>query len=230
MEKQNAKVAVAGFDCPGPDQGDAESGPPARIEPCCVYHFPLSQAELAQEAEEHEFNAQFDDMRERMAATLRDLDKEAAIDAMDQAEESHKAAGFSPVAARMFVLAGHAIFTVQNTKTGGRFTFKVSRAANRAAGPHFVSVLTGSDNNRDYSYLGTIFQGTDYRHGRKSHIGKDAPSAVAFAWLWALLRSGKPFPPSLRVHHESRCGRCGRRLTVPESIATGFGPDCAEMM
>src|ERR1700675_3055956 len=27
-----------------------------------------------------------------------------------------------------------------------------------------------------------------------------------------------------------KCGRCGKPLTVPESIASGFGPDCREMM
>jgi len=28
------------------------------------------------------------------------------------------------------------------------------------------------------------------------------------------------------VFHEGACGRCGRTLTVPESIASGFGPEC----
>jgi len=27
-------------ECPGPDEGDAESGPPDSIEPCCAKHFP----------------------------------------------------------------------------------------------------------------------------------------------------------------------------------------------
>jgi hypothetical protein len=27
-------------ECPGPDQGDAENGPPDSIEPCCAKHFP----------------------------------------------------------------------------------------------------------------------------------------------------------------------------------------------
>jgi hypothetical protein len=29
------------------------------------------------------------------------------------------------------------------------------------------------------------------------------------------------------VHHEGKCGRCGRKLTVPESVKSGFGPECA---
>jgi hypothetical protein len=33
-----------------------------------------------------------------------------------------------------------------------------------------------------------------------------------------------------KVHHEGRCGRCGRTLTVPESIESGIGPECAKKM
>jgi hypothetical protein len=33
--------------------------------------------------------------------------------------------------------------------------------------------------------------------------------------------------PDLEIWHSGRCGRCSRRLTVPESIAAGIGPDCA---
>lgn len=38
--------------------------------------------------------------------------------------------------------------------------------------------------------------------------------------------AGGVIPPSLEVWHEGRCGRCGRALTVPESIASGIGPVC----
>lgn len=31
-------------ECPGPDEGGAESGPPASIEPCCEKHFPTVSA------------------------------------------------------------------------------------------------------------------------------------------------------------------------------------------
>ena len=30
----------------------------------------------------------------------------------------------------------------------------------------------------------------------------------------------------IELWHEGRCGKCGRVLTVPTSISTGFGPDC----
>jgi hypothetical protein len=33
----------------------------------------------------------------------------------------------------------------------------------------------------------------------------------------------------LEVWHEGRCGRCGRALTVPESVERGIGPECWEL-
>lgn len=124
---------------------------------------------------------------------------------------------------RQFVLAGNATFTIKNNDTGNRVTFKVVKP--RESAPHFVRVLTGKDNESDYTYLGTIFDGAVYKHGRKSRIGKDAMSARVFAWAWPRIFHGE-LPANVEVYHENRCGRCGRKLTVPESIESGFGPDC----
>lgn len=51
--------------------------------------------------------------------------------------------------------------------------------------------------------------------------------ARGFAWFWRTLNSENPFPEGFEFWHEGRCGKCARRLTVPESIAQGFGPECA---
>jgi hypothetical protein len=48
---------------------------------------------------------------------------------------------------------------------------------------------------------------------------------MAAAWLFGHLLERRPLP-RCTVHHEGRCGRCGRTLTVPESIESGFGPEC----
>ena len=123
-----------------------------------------------------------------------------------------------------FILAGNAIFTLVNSETGNRFTFRVRRPKKDA--PHFVSVLTGPDTDNDFQFLGTIFEGKTYVHGRKSGIGKDAQSARVAAWAFPRIFEGT-LPESIQVWHEGRCGKCGRRLTVPESIMIGLGPTCA---
>jgi len=129
--------------------------------------------------------------------------------------------------ARRFMLAGNATFTIVSGKTGTRFTYKV-RAKEIDGGRtlHFVSVLTGADNENDFTFLGTIFEAREFRHSKKSHIGPDAPSAKAFAWAFNRILADA-LGSDASVHHEGRCGRCGRKLTVPSSIELGLGPECA---
>lgn len=132
-------------------------------------------------------------------------------------------------AAAPFLVGGDAVVTFESRKTGARFTYRIRLAEPRPgddrAPPHFVSVLTGPNNGHDYVYLGCIFGKKVYSHGKNSTIDRSAPSATAFAWVWKHLSAGK-MPEGLAVYHEGRCGRCGRRLTTPESITTGFGPVC----
>lgn len=122
-----------------------------------------------------------------------------------------------------FVLGGNATFTIENTETGNHFTFKVVQPAPDK--PHFVRVLTGPDNENDFTFLGTIFDNQTYRHGKRSPISPTAQSAKVFEWAWPRILSHS-LPQQVHLYHEGRCGRCGHKLTVPESIESGFGPEC----
>ena len=129
--------------------------------------------------------------------------------------------------ARAFLIGGNATVTLVSTKTGTRFTYKVRASDDGEV--FFVSLLSGPDNEGDYSYLGRIARGIFWA-GRKvpkpGDVGPDAPSSKAFAWLWkALMRDS--LPDAVEVWHEGRCARCNRKLTVPSSISSGFGPECA---
>jgi|SRR5262245_10446556 len=136
--------------------------------------------------------------------------------------------------ARQFLRAGKATVTLVSLRTGVRFTYRVSTPTDRATGQPvtdgtlMVGVLTGPDNNSNYQWLGRVARDVFYV-GRKTpqpgEISRDAPSAKAFQFAWQqLLRD--TIPAELEIWHEGRCGRCGRKLTVPESIAQGFGPEC----
>lgn len=123
-----------------------------------------------------------------------------------------------------FIIAGRATFTVINPASGGRFTFRVRTQGD---GPAFVDVLTGSNNEGDFSRLGLIFDDERFVVPRAWEIGSDAPSAVAFRWVFARLTRGADLR-GVEVWHEGRCGACNRKLTVPDSIETGLGPICAQ--
>jgi len=135
--------------------------------------------------------------------------------------------------AMTYIMAGHATITIRSTKTGTRFTYKINQSKpdeNGNYGPrgpvHFVSLMIGPDNESSFKYLGHIFPTQMlYWHGRKSKISADAPGAKAFDWTWRQLSKNK-LPDQLEIWHEGSCGRCGRKLTVPESVASGFGPEC----
>jgi len=128
-----------------------------------------------------------------------------------------------------FVLGGNATFTIVSVATGKRFTYKVTASKKDNDDRLFVKLMQGPCNETNYGYLGTIFQGSQrpyYRHGSKSRIGSDAASAQAFSWLFPRLMH-KHMPTNVEFWHEGRCCRCGRKLTVPESIESGIGPICA---
>lgn len=129
----------------------------------------------------------------------------------------------APEQVERFALAGRATFTLLNPLTGNRRTYRVARSKDGRV--HFVSVLVGPDNTSNYGYIGFI-RGGAFRHGgAKAVAGSDSVAVRAFDWFWRHRRALAETP--VEVWHEGRCGRCGRALTVPESIQTGLGPECA---
>ena len=135
-----------------------------------------------------------------------------------------------------FMSAGKAVVTFVSGKTGTRFSFRICRPNDEDEHGHkkpdngfrFVSVLTQSDNTdpRAYAYIGFVKPNGVFFYGNKSRIGEKAPSVQAFKWGWQKLQQGI-LPEALSIFHEGRCGRCARLLTVPASVVSGFGPECA---
>lgn len=131
-----------------------------------------------------------------------------------------------------FILAGKAIFTVSNNK-GEWYTFRVKHkeAEGRFQEAWFVSLLTGPDNTASYTYLGMLSpQALDasqrVRLTAKSKYSESSKPVQVLRWALHLVWTGGTFPEGYAIKHEGRCGRCGRLLTVPESIDRGIGPEC----
>ncbi len=130
-----------------------------------------------------------------------------------------------------FILAGNATFTLRSLRTGVRYTYKLSLIERSSKPAYFVKLLGGPNNVDDFRYMGVLDrqEPLNVRSTANSKVSRDAPSFVALRWFMARLNGGL-IPPELEVWHEGTCGRCGQKLTVPESIAAGIGPDCAEQM
>lgn len=116
-----------------------------------------------------------------------------------------------------FILAGKATVTFLNTQTDNRFTYKIKKSKDSSI--YFVSVLTNPD---VYQYIGII--NSEFQVGRKS---SDAQSIRVFKYVFFKLKSNT-LPDFIEIWHEGKCGRCGRKLTVPKSIKTGMGPECSK--
>jgi len=122
-----------------------------------------------------------------------------------------------------FMFAGKAIVTFLNTKTGNRFTYKIKAVKN--SNLFFISVLTSPD---VWTYLGTTVDG-NYKSGKKSNINPDSQSNKVFSYVLNKLKQDS-LPNFIEVWHEGFCGKCGRRLTVPQSILNGLGPECIKRL
>lgn len=142
-----------------------------------------------------------------------------------------------------FILAGDATFTIEcpedwTAEHGARphYTYRVQHvpATDRYAETWFVKLLVGADNTRDYKYLGRLdcFTGQVSPTGKSGWSDTNPPMPVRLlnrllARVWTedhdAYRS-----KGFKLHHEGRCGRCGRKLTVPASVESGIGPECVK--
>lgn len=120
-----------------------------------------------------------------------------------------------------FVTAGRAVFTIENNKDE-HYTYRVqSREAVNGGYNYFVSVRTGSG----YTYIGMLVN-NKLRLTNKSVHSESSRVVRVFNWSMAIVNGLNTLPDGYNIHHEGTCGRCGKALTDPESITSGFGPYC----
>lgn len=120
-----------------------------------------------------------------------------------------------------YMLAGKATITIRNPKTDKSFTYKVEKP--KDCDKWFVKVLTGpnNDHSSNYTYIGFISRG-HFLYGVRSRISHVSPCVKAFGWFMGNLKS----LGCVEVYRSTRCGRCGRKLTVVNSILALLGPEC----
>jgi hypothetical protein len=138
---------------------------------------------------------------------------------------------------KSFVVAGRATFTVEPSAKSlevakGQmkpwYTFRVKYS--KARGHYYIELLTGPENTKDYTYVGRLIPETgDVRlTGASKYSETSYPVRIArnvLARLWAGqgdIIAGQGW----KVKSSSRCCRCGRKLTTPESLTRGIGPEC----
>lgn len=155
---------------------------------------------------------------------------------------------------RSFILAGKAIFTVeppaefvrdhakaQQLPSGvsvagcrSHYTYQIENVPDGNPDFRFVNLLKGPDNDSDYFYLArlTVKDGFLLPSRKVQHIEKTWGFRIVASTLAAIWenRQADIERAGWKVHHAGRCGRCGRTLTTPESVESGFGPECRELI
>ena len=129
---------------------------------------------------------------------------------------------------KRFALAGKSHITVVNTKTKNHLKFFIIKP--KEGHPWFV---WSTNKKGKYGFLGTIFPHKDgfvYKFGiRRGRFTKDSVVNKSFEYLWKKMLSNS-LPETIIFYRDSRCGRCGQRLTHPKSIKRGFGLDKARVV
>lgn len=132
-----------------------------------------------------------------------------------------------------FFIAGRAIFTVANETTKKHYTYKIVKKTFEETKEvkFFLNVLTGPDNTSNYTYVGEFVPAaqdrqTNVRLTRKSPYRADNQIVRVAAWALFLAKTQTEPPPGYLIQHAGRCGKCGKPLTEPESLKSGFGPTC----
>jgi len=131
-----------------------------------------------------------------------------------------------PHEAHRYLTGGKGEFTIVGQQT--RYTYKVSQTKddNGNLSPLFIKLLVAPDQYQYIGYIGldNLLQLQAGKKGQPRH-----PAFIALAWWLNAYRTGNQNLAKAEFWHEGTCCRCGRTLTVPESIKKGIGPVCEEM-
>jgi hypothetical protein len=124
------------------------------------------------------------------------------------------------------LLAGNSRLTITNPVTGQWIKVKMKRRKDRETGKpgncYFLQLALLQDGDFGHRYVGAYFADSG-----RFKPGQDA-SAREVQIAEFLIRAIKA-PQLLQaaeIEHCGKCVACGRTLTVPESIRSGWGPEC----
>lgn len=112
------------------------------------------------------------------------------------------------------LIAGNFTFTVKSLRTEQHYTYQVVR------------------NNEYEDMVWNIFPDVGRLVMRDNHIEYDIlPGRInenfvkVFTVVFNLMKLNRSHP-QMELYSSSKCARCGRKLTTPESLIKGIGPEC----
>lgn len=129
----------------------------------------------------------------------------------------------APAAVIASIATHNGYITITNPLTGDHRTIRIATQAKDATfapGERIVALLSGPDNTNDYEQFGFVRNGRVIVWHKKRGGAFDAYANVLNHPKWFQENRG------LTYQFDTRCRRCNRQLTTPESIESGIGPIC----
>lgn len=129
-----------------------------------------------------------------------------------------------------YIFAGHSTFTIESTKINQRYTYKVKRQTTKSSGKVSYQVyrLYGPDNTDDYRFICLV--GDDRKTILVNQANQKEMPVVMFKQFIDLLHNDETWPEKCKFYKSNKCAKCGRLLTTPDSVETGYGPTCREVI
>lgn len=126
-----------------------------------------------------------------------------------------------------FITAGNCTFTLKSLKSGKHITYKAVYSEYCGTGKIYIKYMSGSDNESNYTRLCSIEPSGILK--KRSKVNPESLSWKVFRYVYTKLITDT-YMPGLEIWHSGTCARCGRKLTVPESIESGYGPECINLV
>ncbi len=133
---------------------------------------------------------------------------------------------------RTFIYSGKADFSVINEISGEILTFKATPTSQEKISFNIevkkqdldtIFNIFKSNTSYPWTYLGIMKKLRLCKQYRNPQIQTETK---LFIWLLAHLHTNMPITSCIKLVHNGKCGRCGRRLTDDKSLKQGFGPHC----
>ena len=123
--------------------------------------------------------------------------------------------------AKAFLFAGNCHCSIENMKTGNRFSYTIQRDK-KQNNMYYVNSITESGE----TYCGYFYEncgGIDYRQGKKGALGKDNIRIKALIYV---LEHINYLNKNIIIEHDGRCACCGSTLEDTNSFKKGLCPMC----
>ena len=133
-----------------------------------------------------------------------------------------------------YMLAGKSEFILHSTKTNQDFLYKLTKKeslGSKEDDKKYIYFLNVKLSN-NYLYAGVIWFDTNenifkFSKGKNGNLDANDINIRSLLFIMNKLYTND-VPETCLIFHTGTCGRCGKKLTTPESILTGLGPSCAK--